>query len=124
MEVLKIKKRSEPAEGNEDFAYSHFFGVRIKSGFLSCKDVSVLIYTNRPEISIDEIVNAIESQEESIRREIFPTLYSKNKVAAMFLGKNSFTTKIGGDDCKFCFCAYEPIDYQINNPSNWKKYKR
>ncbi len=124
MKVLKIKKGGEGREGNGNFAYSHYFLVRIKSGLLSYTDSRILVYTNRPEISIDEVVNAIESQEGAIMREILDTLCSKNKVAAIFLGKYSFTTKIGDDDCNFWFNKYEPVDYDISNPDNWEKYKR
>ena len=123
MIVLKIKK-GRSHEGNENFAYSHFFIVRIKSGLLSYTDACVSVCINRPEISIDEVVNAIESQKKWIMREILHTLCSKNEVAAFFLGRRSFTTKIGDDDCKFYFNKYQPQDYLISNPSNWEKYKR
>lgn len=123
MKVLKIKYGSS-GEGNKDFAYSHSFLVRIKFGLLSYTDARILVNTNRPEISIDEVVNAIESQEKSIMREILDTLRSKNELAALFLGRHSFTTKIGDDDCKFYFNKYEPVDYSISNPANWEIYKR
>ena len=124
MKVLKIKKGGSHDKENGDFAYSHHFIVRIKSGLLSYTDSRIMVSTNRPEISIDEVVNAIESQEKSIMREILDTLCSKNKVAAVFLGKSSFTAKIGDDDCKFHFNKYELVDYAISNPANWAKYKR
>ena len=123
MKILKIKHGSS-GKGNDNFAYSHHFSARIKSGLLSYTDTNILVCTNRSKLSIDEVVNTIESQEKSTMREILDTLYSKNKVAALFTGTSSFTTKIGGDDCKFSFFAYEPIDYTISHPSNWPKYKR
>jgi len=121
MKVLKIKKGGVH-EGNGNF--KHNFKVRIKSSLLSYTDARILVSINRPEISIDEVVNAIESQDKSIMREILDTLCSKNKIAAFFVGKKSFTTKIGDDDCKFFFLTYEPTDYIISNPANWEKYKR
>lgn len=125
MKVIRIKKiLRKPKEGDQDFAYSHFLGVRIKSGLLSYQDAYVFVFTNRPDISLDEVVNAIESQDKSIMREILHTLRSKNLVAAFFLGKHSFTTQIGDDDCKLCFNKYETIDYIISNPANWDKYQR
>ena len=57
-------------------------------------------------------------------REILDTLCSKNVAAAVSLGKKSFTTKIGEDDCEFWFHEYQPHDSIINPPSNWEKYKR
>jgi len=123
MKVIKIKKWSS-GEGNENFAYLHHFGMRIKTGIISHKDMTILVYTNRPELSIREVVNTIESQEQSTMREILDTLCSKNKIAAMFCGRHSFTTKIEDDDCKFYFNEYESVDYAISNPANWAKYKR
>lgn len=123
MKVLKIRK-GKSGEGNEDFAYLHYFRARIKSGLLSYTDSNILVYTNRPEISIDEVVNAIESQDKSIMREILGTMRCKNEVFAAFIGKRKFTTKFGSDDCKFCFFKFEPIDYIISNPANWGTYKR
>ena len=107
-----------------DFAYTHHFSVRIKSGLLSYTDACISVYINRPEISIDEVVNTIESQEKSVMREILNALRSKNELIAFFVKKNSFTTKIGDDDCKFHFNKYELVDYAISNPANWAKYKR
>jgi len=123
MKVIKIKKGGSHDKENGDFAYSHHFIVRIKSGLLSYTDSRVMVSTYRSEISIDEVVNAIESQEKSTMREILDTLCSKNKVAAMFCGRHSFTTKIGDDNCKFYFNKYESVDYAISNPANWPKYK-
>lgn len=124
MKVLKIKKGGSLDKENGDFAYSHHFIVRIKSGLLSYTDSRIMVSTNRPEISIDEVVNAIESQEKSVMREILHTLCSKNEVAAFFVGRNSFTAKIEDDDCKFYFNKYQPQDYLISNPDNWETYKR
>lgn len=126
MKVIKIKKRSV-GEGdenfNKNFAYVHYFGLRIKIGIISHKDMTILVYTNRPELSIHEVVNAIESQKKATMREILDTLYSKNKVVAYFCGRSSFTTKIGDDDCEFYF-NNEFVYYALSNIAKWPKYKR
>jgi hypothetical protein len=118
MKILKIKHGSS-GKGNKDFTYSHYFLVRIKSGLLSYTDARILVYTNRQEISIDEVINAIESQEKSIMREILYTLCTQNEAIAVFAGIKSFTAKIGDDDCRFFFSKYKATDYAISNPANW-----
>jgi len=119
MKVLKIKEGGIH-KMNENFAYSHCFSMRIKSGFLSSVDARVMISTNLSEITIDEVVNAIESQDKSIMREILSTLGAKNKVFVAYIGRKSFITKIRNDDCEFYFRTYEAIDYAVSNPANWK----
>ncbi len=105
MKVSQIISLGAGEKGAKDSAYSHFFEVRIKSGFLSHQDASLRVLANRPEIHLDEVVNAIESQEKHIMREVLDILRSKNAFA-LISGKCAFTTKIGDDDCKFDFMTY------------------
>ena len=118
MKILKIKHESS-GKGDDNFACSHHFSARIKSGLLSYTDTNILVYTNCSKLSLDEVVNTIVSQEKSIMREILYTLRTKNEAIAVFAGKKSFTAKIGDDDCRFYFHKYEATDYAISNPANW-----
>ena len=122
MRVVKIRKRGSH-EGNETFAYSHCFSVRIKSGLLSHTDARVAVHTDRTDVSVDEVVNAIESQDRSIMREIIHALRSRHALIAAYLGRHSFTARIGDDDCRLYFNRYEPADYLISHPGNWEAYR-
>ena len=84
---MKIQQ-DERREGDENFTYSFYFEVRIKTGFLSHTDARIYVYTNRQELSIEEFINSIESQDENLMTEVLHTLRTKDEAYAIFEGKH------------------------------------
>lgn len=100
--VMAIKYTGRTASDGQ-FEFLHHFSVRMKSGLISFVHATLLLATNLPDVSTDEVVAAIESQDRTVMHRIVSTLQSRNEVAGFFLGTHSFIKEIRSNDCEFSF---------------------
>lgn len=116
MKVLKIKncKSTDDTEKRRKSNHTHLFNVKIKTGLLSSSDFVVVVSSNLNSITNEQIVNVIESTNNTLMKQIVKS--QRNRMAQLFLGTNSIETSILNEPCKLSFRKMEAQDYVLSKP--------